>query len=117
MSKKWSTEELRAAVVAYKEMRNKELAGKPFIKSDYYRGLVSAHGRTEKAWGYRMSNISFVYDSMGLHYLKGLKPLSHVGANVANEITELINEAEGKPLIGNEAEFEVQVEKILSSTR
>ena len=93
----WSQEELRAAVVAYLEMQNKERAGTPYIKKRYYDELSANFGRTSKAFEYRMQNISYVLTIMGRDWLTGLKPAKNVGPNVAPQIEALIAEIEGKP--------------------
>ena len=59
MSDSWSKEELSASVEAYIEMQRKERQGQPFIKKRYYQDLTAKFGRTEKAFEYRMQNISY----------------------------------------------------------
>lgn len=106
----WDQEELRAAVVAYLEMQNKERTGVPFIKSRYYEDLATKFGRTSKAFEYRMQNISYVLSIMGRAWLSGLKPAKNVGPNVAAKIEALISEIEGKPTAPVVA-FEIAVRK------
>ncbi len=99
MSDGWTREELGAAVDAYVEMQRKERDGKPFTKKHYYEELAAKFGRTEKAFEYRMQNISYVMTLLGRSWLTGLKPAKNVGANVAAEIEALIAQVEGKQFI------------------
>jgi 5-methylcytosine-specific restriction protein A len=94
----WSEEELKAAVVAYIDMRNKEAAGTPFVKKHYYSDLASRFGRTEKSYEYRMQNITYVYSLLGRDWVTGLKPAKNVGSNAAEIIERLIFEVEGQEL-------------------
>lgn len=107
MSDSWSKEELRASVEAYVEMQGKERQGKPFTKKRYYEGLAAKFGRTEKAFEYRMQNISYVMTLLGRDWLTGLKPAKNVGANVAAEIEAMIAEAEGRKFVPVAA-FEIE---------
>jgi len=108
MSENWSKEELEAAVVAYIEMRNKELNHIPFVKKDYYKTLAERYGRTEKSFEYRMQNISYVFSTLGRPWVTGLKPARNVGARVAGEIEQLINRLEGNSP-STISEFETKV--------
>jgi 5-methylcytosine-specific restriction protein A len=77
------------------EMQRKERAGQPFTKKRYYVNLAATFGRTEKAFEYRMQNISYVLSLMGRAWLPGLKPAKNVGARTAADIEELITQVEG----------------------
>jgi 5-methylcytosine-specific restriction protein A len=107
MSDGWSKEELRASVDAYAEMQRKERKGEPFTKTRYYEDLAAKFGRTEKAFEYRMQNISYVMTLLGRDWLTGLKPAKNVGANVAAEIEAMIAQAEGKQFVPVAA-FEIE---------
>lgn len=114
MSDAWSKEELRASVDAYIEMQQKNREGRPFTKKHYYKDLAVKFGRTEKAFEYRMQNISYVMSLMGRDWLKGLKPAKNVGANVAAEIEEMIALSEGKkimPVVAFEIEAREEAKK------
>lgn len=108
MSDSWSKEELRASVYAYVEMQRKERQGQPFIKKRYYEDLAAKFCRTEKAFEYRMQNISYVMTLLGRDWLKGLKPAKNVGANVAAEIEAMVADAEGRQF-APVAAFEIEV--------
>lgn len=107
MSDGWSKEELRASVDAYVEMQGKDRLGQPFTKKRYYEDLAAKFGRTEKAFEYRMQNISYVMTLLGRDWLTGLKPAKNVGANVASEIEAMIAEAEGRQFVPVAA-FEIE---------
>lgn len=107
----WSREELGAAVVAYIEMREKDLSGERLVKKKVYESLGKRYGRSAKAFEYRMQNISYVYSVMGRRWVRGLKPAKNVGANILPIIEELINENEG--FVSNSVvKFEGQVSKL-----
>lgn len=86
MTEGWSKEEIHASVEAYLEMLKKTQEKQPFIKKQYYRELAERFGRTEKAYEYRMQNISYVLSAKDQDWIPGLKPAEHVGTNVAAEI-------------------------------
>lgn len=114
MSDSWSKEELRASVDAYVEMQHKERQGQSFTKKRYYENLAVKFGRTEKAFEYRMQNISYVMTLLGRHWLTGLKPAKNVGANVAAEIEAMIAQSEGRkfiPVVAFEIEAREEAKK------
>jgi 5-methylcytosine-specific restriction protein A len=108
MSDGWAREELLAAVEAYLDMQRKLRAGESFTKRRYYEDLASRFNRTDKAFEYRMQNISYVMTLIGRNWLPGLKPAKNVGAKVASEIEELIGLVEGRSL-ASIAGFEIEV--------
>lgn len=108
MSDGWNQDELRASVHAYIEMLGMERRNQPYVKKQYYRTLAEKFGRTEKAFEYRMQNISYVMTLVGRDWIIGLKPAKNVGAKVAAEIEALIAEAEGKQNLPIAA-FEIEV--------
>lgn len=110
----WSTAELQASVAAYLEMQRLDRAGTPYVKKKYYDELAAKFGRTSKSFEYRMQNISYVLTLMGRDWLSGLKPAKNVGANVAVQIEELLNAAEGAqtvPVVGFEIAVREEVKK------
>jgi len=96
MSDTWSNEELKAAVEAYVEMQRKERTDQIFTKRQHYRKLAELFGRSEKAYEYRMQNISYVLSLMGRAWLPGLKPKRNIDAKVAGKIEKLLGEIEGQ---------------------
>lgn len=94
----WREEELAAAVRAYLSMLSKEKASKPYNKKDVYRELATKFGRTDKAFEYRMQNISHVLNAMGHQWIAGLKPAKNVGNGIANVIEKQILTQEGHDL-------------------
>lgn len=107
MSDDWSKDELLASVEAYVDMQRKQREGEPFTKKRYYQDLAARFGRTDKAFEYRMQNISYVLTLLGRDWLPGLKPAKNVGARVAAEIEQLLAEVEGRQA-NPVAAFEVQ---------
>lgn len=64
--------------------------GSALEKTRVYRELAARHGRTSKAWEYRMQNISHVLDQAGKPWLPGLLPASNVGAKVEPKLAKLL---------------------------
>lgn len=74
MSDGWNQDELRASVHAYIEMLGMERRNQPYVKKQYYRTLAEKFGRTEKAFEYRMQNISYVMTLVGRDQTRLLTP-------------------------------------------
>ena len=108
MNTKWTEEELEASVMAYMDMQKKEMRNEHYIKKNYYINLSERFGRTEKAFEYRMQNISYVMSLMGRRWISGLKPAKNVGTNQIEIIERLISKVEGKNYVG-QAIFEALV--------
>jgi 5-methylcytosine-specific restriction protein A len=104
----WSDEELKDSVFAYKAMQNELKAGNKVVKSSVYKRLAKKWGRSEKSYEMRMSNISAILDLQGRAWIKGLKPLSNVGTNVAIVIEKYLNEISGATDLSN-ASFDIEV--------
>lgn len=115
MSDGWAREELLASVEAYIDMQQKLRAGERFTKKRYYEDLSSRFNRTDKAFEYRLQNISYVMALLGRDWLPGLKPAKNVGSKIAAEIEELIGLVEGKA-VASVAAFEVEVRDQLRQT-
>jgi len=98
MADDWSNDELAGAVAAYNEMVRRNAEQKPYSKREVYRTLAKQFGRTEKAFGYRMQNISAVLDELGELWLPGLKPAVNVGTNVRERIRVLLTKTARKRL-------------------
>ena len=94
----WTEQENREAIIAYKEMQRLQSEGSKFVKAEYYRQLSNKFGRTEKAYGRRMSNISAVLSLQGKDWLPGLKPLFNVGSNVIYQIEQILAELEKREI-------------------
>ncbi|WBA80112.1 HNH endonuclease signature motif containing protein [Endozoicomonas sp. GU-1] len=107
----WTEEELEAAVLAYMDMHRKDTQNEHYIKKNYYSDLSKRFDRTEKAFEYRMQNISYVMSLMGRKWVKGLKPAKNVGSNHIELIERLISKAESKSYVG-QATFESQVSEL-----
>jgi len=90
MVEHWTDSELEAAVDAYLNMLTDELNGRRVVKAHTYRELSEKVGRNAKAWEFRMQNISYVLDGLGLQWIDGLKPAKNVGQDVAARLVKLI---------------------------
>lgn len=91
----WSDEELKASIQAYRKMQQLQREGHSRFKRQIYSELATKFGRTEKAFEFRMQNISAVLSLLGREWIEGLKPATHVGAGIASRLEALINEVDG----------------------
>ena len=89
-AKPWTDEELKASVLSYFEMQTKEKCRVVYTKKYYYCILSIVFDRSEKAFEFRMQNISYILSSMGKEWLSGLKPARNVGANISASINRII---------------------------
>lgn len=90
MAKSWTDDELAAAVNAYQSMLSREETGTTYSKKEVYRRLAAQFGRTEKAFEYRMQNISAVLAEQGRSWLKGLPPAVNVGNGVKVKLRRIL---------------------------
>lgn len=86
----WTHEQLAAAVEAYRWMQARTSDGLKLNKTQLYRDLALKHGRTPKAWEYRMQNISHVLDQLKEDWIEGLKPAKNVGPEVTGDLIRLL---------------------------
>lgn len=86
----WTSEQLAAAVDGYRALQDAEAQGQKPNKTELYRQLATAYGRTPKAWEYRMQNISHVLELLGLPWIQGLRPARNVGAAVTGQLVKLL---------------------------
>lgn len=86
----WTQQQLAAAVQAYRWMQQRGSDGLKVNKAQLYRDLASKHGRTPKAWEYRMQNISHVLHQLNQPWIEGLRPAKNVGAEVAGALIKLL---------------------------
>jgi len=88
----WTQEQLAAAVGAYRLMQLRS-ADRLFVnKAKVYRELSELHGRSPKAWEYRMQNISHVLDDLQHPWLAGLRPAANVGPEVTQRLIKLLSD-------------------------
>ena len=106
-----SEDELRASVSAYLDMLKCQAEGRSYVKKDVYRGLAGRFGRTEKAFEYRMQNISYVMSLLGREWVSGLLPARNVGGDVAVRIERLIAELEQRESVAT-VEDEIRVRRL-----
>lgn len=86
----WTHEQLVAAVEAYRWMQEHVGGGLKVNKAQLYRDLSSKHGRTAKAWEYRMQNISHVLQLLNEDWLDGLRPAKNVGPEITGTLIKLL---------------------------
>jgi len=86
----WTYEQLAAAVEAYRWMQQRTMDGLTVNKAQVYRNLAAEHGRTPKAWEYRMQNISHVLNQSKQSWIEGLKPARNVGPEVTGTLVKLL---------------------------
>lgn len=86
----WNDEELAAALDGYRQIMRSEQSGLPLSKKSVYRKLAARFGRTEKAFEYRMQNISAVLAEQGQQWIKGLPPAMNVGERVKMRLISLL---------------------------
>ncbi len=111
----WTDAQLRAAVEAYVDMLDKSARNIPYVKKNYYRELAAKFGRTDKAYEYRMQNISYVFSLLGRRWIKGLKPAKNIGATNLAKLQQLIAEVEQQSFT-QQAEFDVEVARFKSKS-
>ncbi len=103
-----SDDELEAVVETYVEMQRSERAGQLIVKKQYYRKLAERFGGSEKAFEYRMQNISYVLALMGRSWLTGLKPANNLDKRSAVRIEKLLARVDGHKAVPVAA-FEIAV--------
>lgn len=86
----WTHQQLAAAVQAYRWMQRRAIDGMKVNKAQLYRELALEHGRTPKAWEYRMQNISHVLAQLQQDWIEGLKPAKNVGPEVTGTLIKLL---------------------------
>lgn len=92
----WTQDQLAAAVDAYRLMQLRSANGRSVNKAQIYRELAELHGRTPKAWEYRMQNISHVLHQLQQPWLAGLRPAANVGPEVTGQLLKLLT---GAPVV------------------
>ncbi|WP_271271089.1 HNH endonuclease [Aliamphritea hakodatensis] len=107
----WTDEQLRASVEAYVDMLDKSASNVPYVKKHYYQVLADKFGRSNKAYEYRMQNISYVYSLLGRRWVKGLKPARNVGATNLAKLQKLIADVEQQSF-AQQTEFDVEVNRL-----
>jgi len=88
----WSGTELKASLNAYTSILRKELKGQKTNKSEEYKKLSTRFKRSRKSYEYRMQNVSYVLSNMGLPWIQGLKPKSHIGSKMHKKLECIILE-------------------------
>ncbi|MBD8644186.1 HNH endonuclease [Stenotrophomonas sp. CFBP 13724] len=87
----WNHEQLAASVEAYRWMQGRVDVGLKVNKAQLYRELSLKHGRTPKAWEYRMQNISHVLQLLDEDWLTGLTPAKNVGSGIIEALIKILD--------------------------
>lgn len=74
----WTSTELDVLLDSYMRMLSKERAGENYSKSEENRLVQQSTGRSKGAIEFKHCNISAVLAEMGLPYISGYKPRTHV---------------------------------------
>lgn len=93
MSNIWQDEELEASVAAYRLMQQMEQSGSKYTKKSVYQQLAARFNRSDKAFEYRMQNISAVLNDQNQPWLQGLKPAGHVGQVVYGKLAHYLQQS------------------------
>lgn len=90
----WSPDELEASVIAYGKMLAAEQSGTKYVKAQFRRDLRAGplSKRKDSSIEFRFQNISAVLESHGCERIDGYTPATHVGAQVAEVLWNLIQE-------------------------
>lgn len=116
MRDRWTKEELKATINVYLQMHTLQQQGQSCNKKAFYRKLSEQFGRSEKAYEYRMQNISYIYLLHDRDWVEGLKPAKNVGRNVTSAIEEILAELENRPF-NEKVPFEAQVDSYRQKQR
>lgn len=116
MQDRWTKEELRATIDVYLQMHKLQQQKLSCNKKAFYRKLSEQFGRSEKAYEYRMQNISYIFLLHQRDWVQGLKPAKNVGRNVTVEIEKILAELESRPF-NEEVPFEAEVDSYRQKKR
>jgi hypothetical protein len=70
----WQEDELDAIVADYFAMLEADLAGRPYVKLQHSKALMSRIGRTHRSVEFKHQNISAVLEELGMPWIPGYKP-------------------------------------------
>ncbi len=90
----WTDDELRACVIAYREMQLADQAGVKINKTAKRNEVLatSLQARSAGSYEYRMANIASVVSDLGLPILPGYTPRRNVGPRVTAKLVAIIND-------------------------
>ena len=88
----WSDEELSESIAAYMEMLRLEQDGQAYIKTNYNEKLRQGalKARSSAAIEYRMQNISYVLENLGMPRISGYKPAKNIGLNLEKRVQNIL---------------------------
>jgi hypothetical protein len=90
----WTTSETAALVDAYVWMWLNDRAGRKYVKAHLVRSLMAGPvaGRSKQAVEYKLRNVSKVFTTLGLPFVKGYVPAD----NVSDDMEEFAHLAFGR---------------------
>ena len=92
MANFWSDSENEAIVKDYFVMLEYEQTGVAFSKADHWRNLMAIIDRTKGAIERKHMNISAAMDTLGLPYIDGYKPNTHLQHALFKAVVSHLNE-------------------------
>jgi Predicted restriction endonuclease len=89
----WTEAELEAATMAYLKMREQEMAGLPYSKTEVNRALRDGElsRRSKASIEYRMQNISAVLNEICAPTIKGYLPAKNVGTQTKVKLLSILD--------------------------
>ena len=83
----WSDTEVAATVASYLEMLQREVAGQPYVKSQFRKTLLpQLSNRSESAIEFKHQNISAVLMKLGLRPIRGYQPAHNYQQSLVPEV-------------------------------
>ncbi|WP_144008590.1 protein NO VEIN domain-containing protein [Enemella evansiae] len=82
----WSPEQNEITVAAYLTMLRQELVGQEFQKAPVHAEVAALTGRGAKAVEWKMQNISFVMQLLGVPWIEGYKPARGIQSALIEEV-------------------------------
>lgn len=88
----WDEDEVFASVEVYVRMHEMDINNQSFVKAEMNRDLRRGKlaRRNRASIEFRMCNISYVFNEMGIQYVQGYLPAKNVGTKVREAIEEAI---------------------------
>lgn len=88
----WDERETEALVAAYFDMLARETRGEQYSKAAYNRDIQAATGRSKGSIEFKFCNVSHVLAELGLSYIDGYKPRSHVQDSLRRTVHDVVRE-------------------------
>jgi hypothetical protein len=94
--KDWNAAEIDLIVADYFDMRDMELRGEPFVKSQRNQALQALTGRTRGSIEFKHQNISAVLMKLGEPWIFGYKPMPNVQAALVAGVERFLDSRPGR---------------------